>query len=443
MLRFGTDGVRGVANTELTPELVLALGRALGRVLAPTTVVVGRDTRRSGPLIEAALAAGLAAEGADVLALGVAPTPAVAWVAADRGVPAAVVSASHNPFPDNGVKAFGPDGRKLDDAAEARVEAEMRRLAADAAAAPPTRQAVEVGTLAGAADLVGSWAAAVAGSIGGRDLDGLSVVVDCANGAASAHAGPVLGSLGARVEVINASPDGTNINVDCGSTHPEGLAAAVLASGADLGLAFDGDADRCLAVDGTGRVVDGDQLIAALALDRQARGELRGGAVVVTVMANLGLRRALAERGIRVVETPVGDRHVLAALDAQDLVLGGEQSGHVIFRDLAVTGDGLLTGVQVLDLVRRAGAPLAEVVDAAMTRLPQVLRNVRVRGDGPSAVAGLADDLAAAEAELGDRGRILVRPSGTEPVVRVMVEADSESLAAALADRLAGRLDPA
>jgi phosphoglucosamine mutase len=436
VLRFGTDGVRGVANSELTPELVVALGRAAARVLPGSRYVLGRDTRRSGPLLEAALVAGLTSEGVDVLRLGVCPTPAVAWVAATEDVPGAVISASHNPFPDNGVKLFAPGGRKLDDELEAALEEELGRLLAGGRSEPPPSGAA-VGWAADDQTRLERWTATVAASTGGRRLDGLHVVVDCANGAASVVGPHVLRALGARVEVLHAAPDGTNINDGCGSTHPGDLQDAVVRTGADAGIAFDGDADRALAVDAHGGLVDGDQIVAIAAVDRKARGALAGGAVVATVMANLGFRRGMAAHGIDVVEVPVGDRHVLAALHDRGLVLGGEQSGHVIHRDLATTGDGLLTAVQLLDTLAHSGRPLAELADAAMTRLPQVLRNVPVRRPGPEVAAEVADEVAAASAELGDDGRILLRPSGTEPVVRVMVEATSLERAEAVADRLA------
>ena len=438
MLKFGTDGVRGVANSELTPELVLALGRAAARVLGGSRVVVGRDTRRSGPLLEAALTAGFAAEGVDVELLGVVPTPAVAWVAGEHGVPGAVISASHNPFSDNGIKLFAAGGRKLTDEVEDELEAELSRVLTDHP--PDARTGTAVGAvLAGGAD-VERWAESLRASIDGRSLDGLHVVVDCAHGAASEWGPQVLRSLGARVEVIHAAPDGANINERSGSTHPADLQRAVVDAGADLGIAFDGDADRALAVDGTGDLVDGDHLIAMCAIDRNARGALPGPAVVVTVMSNLGFRLGMQRHGIEVVEVPVGDRNVLEALAAGGYTLGGEQSGHVIFADLAATGDGLLTAIQVLDLVRRSGRPLADLAADAMTRLPQVLRNVTVPDRSVDVTALVAAEVAAVEEELGETGRVLIRPSGTEPVVRVMVEAPEEAQAASAADRLAARV---
>jgi len=404
-------------------------------VLGDRRFVVGRDTRRSGPLLEAALVAGLTAEGVDVATLGVAPTPAVAWLAAADGMAGAVISASHNSFADNGVKLFTAGGNKLSDEVEAALEAELRALL-DHASTATDRAGEEVGIVVDGAAEIERWAASVLASIDGRGLDGLRVVVDCANGAASAVAPRALRSLHATVEVLHDRPDGTNINADCGSTHPEALRRAVVTHGADVGLAFDGDADRVLAIDAAGRVIDGDQIIGICAIDRRDRRRLVDDTVVVTVMTNLGFRLGMAEHGIDVLEVPVGDRYVLEALAQRGLSLGGEQSGHVVFADLATTGDGLLTAVQLLDIVARTGRPLAELADAAMTRLPQVLHNVRVARKGMDVSAALAGDVAAVEAELGDHGRVLIRGSGTEPLVRVMVEAPTHEQAEAAAGRL-------
>ena len=421
-LRFGTDGVRGIANAELTPELVLALGRAAARVLGDGPFLVGRDTRISGPLLQAALSAGLATEGADVVDLGVLPTPGVAWLSAADQRPAAMISASHNPFPDNGVKFFQAGGRKLSDSIEARLEAELDHLIASPAA-DSRRTAADLGRLL-PGNGVDRYMAALSQSVGGRSLAGLSVVLDCGHGAASRVAPGVLAGLGADVTVLNDAPDGVNINHGCGSTHPESLQREVVARRAAAGLAFDGDADRVLAVDHTGQLVDGDQLIAICAVDRQARSRLPGDTVVVTVMANLGFRRAMADRGISLVETPVGDRYVLEEMERGGWALGGEQSGHIIFADLATTGDGVLTGLQVLDVMARTGRSLADLA-GVMTRLPQVLRSVPVatRGASIEASEDLTLAIKAVQAELGERGRVLVRASGTEAVVRVMVEA--------------------
>lgn len=455
-LRFGTDGVRGPADT-LTDDWVASLGRAAAAVFGPGPFVVGRDTRASGPRIAGALSAGLVAGGCTVVDLGVVPTPAVAWVAAAGNLPGAVVSASHNPWTDNGIKLFAPGGTKPDDATEQQLSALLPGSAADGLPSPahtvpvhtvPAHTAPASGGrddpgdagLATVDELVAGYLDHLAGSLDGRRLDGLSVVLDCANGASSAFAGDLFTGLGASVAVLHAEPDGRNINDGCGSTHMGDLAAAVVGSGADLGLAFDGDADRVLAVDASGATVDGDQMIAMLAIDMHRRQQLPGDAVVVTVMSNLGLRLAMADAGIAVVETPVGDRHCLAELEARGLVLGGEQSGHVILRHLATTGDGMLSGLQVAELVARTGRSLADLAADAMTRLPQVLLNVAVAGDAAGAVAAVSDDIDRMGASLGATGRILVRPSGTEPLVRVMVEAPDEALAAATAADLAARI---
>jgi phosphoglucosamine mutase len=432
--------VRGVANVDLTPELVVALGRAAARVLGPGPFLVGRDTRVSGPLLRAALTAGITAEGDDVVDLGILPTPGVAYLSAADGLPAAMLSASHNPFPDNGIKFFAAGGRKLTDDAEQALEAELDRVLDEG-----PRGDIPIGRDVGAITPgIGSrerYEADLIASLEGRRLDGLRVVIDCAHGAAFAVAPSVLERVGVHVTVLNARPDGTNINADCGSTHPQALQRRVVAEGAHVGLAFDGDADRVLAVDHEGRLVDGDQLIALCAVDRRDRKLLVGDTVVVTVMTNLGFRLAMAEHGIKCVETQVGDRYVLAAMEEGGWSLGGEQSGHVVFRDLATTGDGLLTGLQVLDVVARSGRPLAELA-AVMSRLPQVLRSVRVADrDGLEGADALWAEVRAAEASLGDRGRVLIRPSGTEPVVRVMVEAPTATDAEAVAARLSATVE--
>ena len=438
-LRFGTDGVRGVANVDLTPELAVALGRAAARVLGPDgPFLVARDTRRSGPMLEAALAAGLNAEGADVDVAGVLPTPGVAYLSQARGCAAAMISASHNPYPDNGIKFFARGGRKLPDAVEERVEDELDEILA--AGAGPGPSGADVGTVRRVANPTDAYVGHLMASLEGRRLDGLRVVVDCGHGAAFQAAPAVLARLGAGVDVRNASPDGCNINAGCGSTHPEALRAQVQAAGAHVGLAFDGDADRLIAVDERGGLVDGDHILAVTALDLRARGLLRHDSVAATVMANFGFRRAMAERGVRVVETKVGDRYVLEAMESEGLALGGEQSGHIIFADLATTGDGILSGLVLLDVMCRTGRPLSELA-SVVTKLPQVLRNVRV-GDraGLPAAEGFWAEVQAIEAELGGEGRVLVRPSGTEPVVRVMVEAPTAEAAERHTSRLADRL---
>ncbi len=428
-LSFGTDGVRGPAR-EFTPSWVAALGAAMVDVFGGGSFVLGRDTRESGPRIVADLTQGISAAGGSVVDLGVAPTPAVAWVAARDGVPGAVVSASHNPWADNGIKVFAPGGTKLDDGTESEL---ARALDAHLAASPVAGTSDSAGDGAATLD---AYVAHLVASIDGRRLDGLRVVLDCAHGAASALAPRVFTAVGADVTVIGNHPDGRNINENCGSTHLELLADTVVRLGADVGLAFDGDADRVLAVDGSGAVVDGDHIIAMLALDRHRRGVLVGSAVVVTVMTNLGFRLAMDEADIEVVETPVGDRHCLAALERRGLVLGGEQSGHVILRDLATTGDGMLSGLQIADLVVRSSQPLASLAATAMTRVPQVLHNVEVHGDRAALIDAIRPDVEAEQSRLGSSGRILVRSSGTEPLIRVMVEATDAGVAAEVATRL-------
>ena len=427
-LRFGTDGVRGPAS-EFTDALVVALGQAAAQVLGTSAFVIGRDTRESGERLERALGTGLRLGGAQPLSLGVVPTPAVAWVCAQRGVPGAVISASHNPWSDNGIKFFAAGGRKLSDELEAELENALDALVA---AGIEFDLSVDSNT---DTDAVTEWCDAVASSA--VAVTPMRVVIDCANGAASFVAPGIFRGLGLEVEVLHAQPDGRNINDACGSTHPEDLQRAVVASGAALGLAFDGDADRLLAVDERGELVDGDQLIALFARDLRERGELAGNRVVVTVMSNLGFRLAMDEQGIEVVETPVGDRHVLEALARTSSSLGGEQSGHIVFADRATTGDGVLSGVQLVDLVGRTQTPLSTLAAEVMDRLPQVLRNVRLEHRRDDIAEAIAGEIAAVEQSLGARGRVLIRLSGTEPLVRVMVEAPSLEQAEDAADNLA------
>ncbi|MFM7063712.1 MAG: phosphoglucosamine mutase [Actinomycetes bacterium] len=436
-VRFGTDGVRGPANEVLTAEVAVAIGRAAVRVFPATQVVIGRDTRESGPMLAAATAAGVTAEGADAVLLDVVPTPAVAAAAASRGVPGVMISASHNPFGDNGIKLFGPGGRKLSDAEQLAVEAQIEDLLSPGLHPGPAA----VGGVQSDLSALEEYASLVVSATEGRRLDGLRMVVDCANGSNSVVGPQVLRTLGAEVTVLSDRPDGRNINEGCGSTHPEALAASVVSRGADLGVAFDGDADRLVAVDHTGTVVDGDQIIALCALDLRSRDRLAHDTVVVTVMTNLGFRQAMAAHGITVVDTAVGDRYVLEAITAGGFSLGGEQSGHIIFGDLATTGDGLLSAVVLSDLVVRSGRPLAELADGAMTRLPQVLVNVRVATPMPDVADRLSAEIVEVAAELGDTGRVLLRPSGTEPVVRVMAEAATNEQAAAVAARLAAAVE--
>ncbi|MCB0881833.1 MAG: phosphoglucosamine mutase [Thermoleophilia bacterium] len=431
---FGTDGVRGVANAELTPELALSIGRALGTVLGGSgTVVIGRDTRRSGPMLEAALAAGITAAGADVRLVGVLPTPAIAEeVPASGAAGGAIISASHNPFADNGIKLVGPDGFKLADAQEAAVEAAM-----EADADRPVGAAL--GTIAADDDARGRYIGALCARFPTR-LDGVRVVIDCANGATVATAPEALGLLGATVIVTHADPDGVNINADCGSTHLGSLQRAVVAEGADLGLAFDGDGDRVLAVDEAGAVVDGDQILAILALWMKDAGRLPHQTVVTTTMTNLGFRRAMAERGVEVKWTDVGDRYVLAEMRRGGFVLGGEQSGHLINLDSGPTGDGLATGLMLLDALVEGGTRLAAAA-SVVTRLPQKLVNVPgVRKAELADAKGVWDEVRAFEREFGEDGRVVVRPSGTEPLVRVMVEAPTADACDAWCARIADRV---
>lgn len=433
---FGTDGVRGQANGLLTAPLALDLSVAAARVLVDRgeyaaerpLAVVGRDTRISGQFLEHAVVAGLASAGVDVLRVRVVPTPGVAYLTdalkADVGV---VISASHNPMPDNGIKFLARGGVKLDDAIEAAIEERMGEPWQ-----PPTGG--DVGRVTPYATPIQEYVAHLVATT--QPLSGLKVVIDCAHGAAS-EAGPLaLAEAGATVIAINAEPDGLNINEGCGSTHLGPLQAAVLEHGADAGFALDGDADRCLAVDANGEVVDGDQIMAILALGLRDAGRLHDDTLVVTVMSNLGLLRAMGEHGITVRQTGVGDRYVLEDMNAGGYSLGGEQSGHVIQRDHATTGDGILTALHVLERMVVTGRSLAQLA-AVMTRFPQVLVNVpgvdRTRTADPALVAAVAVE----ESELGDSGRVLLRASGTEPLVRVMVEAETQDRAQQVAGRLA------
>ena len=440
---FGTDGVRGLANGDLiTADLALGLAQAAATVLTQgrhaerrraegrrPRAVLARDPRISGEFISAAVAAGLASSGIDVLDAGVIPTPAAAFlvkdIQADFGV---VVSASHNPAPDNGIKFFAYGGTKLPDDVEDRIEAAL--------AAPellPT--GAEVGRIRRFADAEDRYLLHLLGTLDVR-LDGLHVVIDCANGAAAGISPQVFTDAGARVTVIGNDPDGININDGIGSTHLGPLRAKVLETGADLGIAHDGDADRCLAIDNTGATIDGDQIMAILAVSEKARGMLTDDTLVATVMSNLGLRLAMADHGIRLLETAVGDRYVLEALAEHGLALGGEQSGHIVFRRFSTTGDGLLTGLQLAAEVARTGKTLAELA-AVMTVYPQVLVNVRDVDGSRLDDAEVAEAVHGIEERLGDTGRVLLRPSGTEPLVRVMVEAADSTAAESLAEELA------
>ncbi|UXA08061.1 phosphoglucosamine mutase [Mycobacterium sp. SMC-2] len=434
---FGTDGVRGVANRELTAELALELGAAAARHLASgggpgrRVAVIGRDPRASGEMLEAAVIAGLTSQGVDALRVGVLPTPAVAYLTgaydADFGV---MISASHNPMPDNGIKIFGPGGRKLDDETEDRIEA---LVTAEAGSRPV---GAGIGRVIDAEDADDRYLRHLSKASTMR-LDGLTVVVDSAHGAASSVAPRAYRAAGARVIAINAEPNGLNINDNCGSTHLDSLRSAVIAHRADLGLAHDGDADRCLAIDANGELVDGDHIMVVLALAMREAGELASDTLVATVMSNLGLHLAMRSAGITVRTTGVGDRYVLEELRAGEYSLGGEQSGHIVMPALGSTGDGIVTGLRLMTRMVQTGSSLAELA-APMQTLPQVLINVRVADkDTAAAAPAVRTAVGDAEAELGDTGRILLRPSGTEPVIRVMVEAPEAEIAQRVANRVA------
>ncbi|QEW00822.1 phosphoglucosamine mutase [Microbacterium caowuchunii] len=442
MALFGTDGVRGLANGPLTADLALSLAQATAVVLGQgrsaearraagkrPTAVVARDPRISGEFLSAAVAAGLASSGVDVLDAGVLPTPATAFlisdIDADFGV---MVSASHNPAPDNGIKIFARGGVKLPDEVEQRIE-----YAIAGQKLQPTGP--HVGRIRRFADAEDRYVVHLLQSLP-HPLDGLHVVLDCAHGAAAGVSPDAFRDAGARVTVIGADPDGLNINDGVGSTHLDQLAVEVLRTGADLGIAHDGDADRCLAVDAQGNIIDGDQIMAILAVAMKDRGVLTKDTLVATVMSNLGLHRAMAERGIRVLQTNVGDRYVLEEMNAHGYAIGGEQSGHVIMSEFATTGDGLLTGLHLMAEMARQGKSLAELA-SIMTVFPQVLVNVKGVDRTRVADAGVSAAVAAAEAELGDSGRVLLRASGTEQLVRVMVEAENVEQAQRIADELA------
>ena len=423
-MRFGTDGIRGHYPDDVSEVVAYRLGRAVAATLGGT-VAVGADTRSSSPSLARAVLAGLRAGGATAVNLGIFTTPGVAVIAQRHGWSGVVVSASHNPYEDNGLKVLGVGGAKLDPTIEAQIEEALT-----AAPVPDTTDFPEVVVDANAAH---EYSAHLR-SLVPADLAGLHVVLDCANGAASGFAPAIFTETGARVSVLHAEPDGRNINANCGSTHPASLVEAVRATGADLGLAFDGDADRLIAVDANGTVRDGDDLMVLFALDFHERAEHDGG-VVVTLMSNLGLKRALARAGVPLVETDVGDRNVAMALDERGWPFGGEQSGHLIFRDLAPTGDGLLTGLLLCDLVRRRG-PLGDQADASWRRVPQVLINVARDRYDDEGTRALFEEARVRFDVHPDDVRLLIRPSGTEPVTRVMIEA----LDAAFVDEVAATL---
>ncbi|MBV0894143.1 phosphoglucosamine mutase [Microbacterium sp. NC79] len=440
---FGTDGVRGLANGSLTADLALSLAQATAVVLGQgrsaearrqagkrLTAVIARDPRISGEFLAASVAAGLASSGVDVLDAGVIPTPALAFLVADMDADFGVmVSASHNPAPDNGIKIFAHGGVKLPDEVEARIEAAM---------AGPKLQPTGggVGRIRRFADAEDRYVVHLLQSLPHK-LDGLHVVLDCAHGAAAGVSPETFRDAGARVTVIGADPDGLNINDGVGSTHLDNLADAVIAHGADVGIAHDGDADRCLAVDANGKIIDGDQIMAILAASMHERGILPEDTLVATVMSNLGLHRAMGERGIAVKQTGVGDRYVLEEMNRGGFGLGGEQSGHVIMAKYATTGDGILTGLHLVAEMARQKKTMAELA-GIMKIYPQIMINVRgVDRDGVAGDAVIADAVATVEGALGDTGRVLLRPSGTEPIVRVMVEAADKATATAHASALA------
>ncbi len=435
MSLFGTDGIRGLANVDLTAEIALDVAVAAAHILVENSndrprAIVGQDSRASGEFLEAAVVAGLTSAGVDVYRVGIVPTPAVAYLVASTGADLGVmISASHNPMPDNGIKLFQRGGEKLADDVEALVEARIGEPWQR-----PTGAAV--GRVINDDQLVDKYIAHLLSTID-VSLSGLKVVVDCANGASSFTAPVALSRAGAEVIAIANTPDGWNINDGVGSTHLDYLRNAVLKNGADVGIAHDGDADRCLAIDATGAEIDGDVIMAILAKGFKAQGKLKANTIVGTVMSNLGFMHAMAESGIEVVTTAVGDRYVLEAMLQSDFNLGGEQSGHVIMRDHANTGDGLLTALQLLAEVKRSGQTLQEL-SRVMVRFPQVLINVKnVAKERLASSTAIADAVKAAETELGSNGRVLLRASGTEPLVRVMVEAQSDAVAQSVASKLA------
>ena len=426
---FGTDGVRGVAGSELTAELALEIGRAAGSHLNGGPVLVGRDTRRSGSMLSAALQAGFNSVGIDTVDVGVLPSGGISYLTTNTGATmGAIVSASHNPAEDNGIKLLAARGTKLPDSVERELEERMRSRGHQTALGGSIGYRME--NHEGYHQYLDHLLSASRYS-----LNGLELAVDCANGAAYQVAPELFERLHAETRVFHAEPNGRNINDGCGATHPEFIAKV---GAGRIGLAFDGDADRLIAVDEDGRVANGDVIMAIVARHLKAQGRLKGNLVVATVMSNLGFRKSMAEAGIEMVETPVGDRHVMDAITARGALLGGEQSGHVIFADMAQTGDGLLTAVQLLNVVAGTGKELRQLRADTITEYPQVLVNVRIeRGVDIAELTELWDEVEVVEEELGEEGRVLVRPSGTEPLVRIMVEASSQERASGYADRLA------
>ena len=451
MLTFGTDGVRGEFGKELTETYAANLAEVAAQILQCKKVVIGRDTRESGSALEDAIAEALTRIGVEVQLMGVAPTPAIAFAAHKHGVVAIAITASHNLFQDNGIKIFAAGGLKLSDDQQASIEREM--IARDSAVRDGARTKSDASNkiasdnkklVAERPELLREYCDWLV-DLAPRDaFKNLHIALDCANGAFSYVAPEVFSKLGATVTTVNATPDGRNINLQCGATHPSALVEVVKSVGANFGVAFDGDGDRLIAVDDKGQIVDGDHLLAISALDMKTQGTLRGNKVVVTVMTNIGFHKAMKSAGIEVLTTPVGDRSVLLALEENSLSLGGEQSGHIIYRDFATTGDGLLAAIKLAAVVVESKKTLNEVAVNAMTSFPQVLINLRIakRVEGVDSI--FRSEIEAAEKALGESGRVLVRASGTEPMVRVMVEAPqqevAEQVAATLADAISARL---
>ena len=455
MLKFGTDGVRGKFGSELTENYVANLAVVVAEVLDAPKVLVGRDTRESGSVLEAAITRALTTAGVEVGLMGVAPTPAIAFAASTQNAVSISITASHNPYSDNGIKVFGRGGRKLSEAEQQQIEHELvsRLGSSPTGDSHDKNSSVEANKAAKTvrstrptdqASLVQEYCEFLLDAVGRVSLKDLHVVLDCANGAFSKIASTVFVGLGAKISTINDNPDGRNINLDCGATHPAALSAAVRNAGANFGVAFDGDGDRLIAADENGSIVDGDHLMAMSAIEMKKNGVLRNNSVAVTVMTNIGFHRAMKTNGIAVVTTPVGDRAVLVALEENDLVLGGEQSGHIIYRDLATTGDGLLAALVLARMLVGTRLKLSEIASSSMTSFPQVLRNVKVSKQVSEGERSFAPELALGERLLGQDGRVLVRASGTENLVRVMVEATeqsvAESVAAKLVDSITSRL---
>ncbi len=440
---FGTDGVRGIANLELTCERAMQIGRATAEVLSGgkrylPTVLVGMDTRISSEMLASALTAGLCSVGADVINLGVVPTPAVAYLVGKYKAHAGImISASHNTFDFNGIKIFNEYGYKLEDELEARIES----IVLDGTPEPKLASPENIGRVTYATNAVKDYVDHLVSSVH-CSLEGVNVAVDCANGSASRTAAQLFERLGANATILSSEPNGTNINDGCGSTHLENLKAYVVEHGLDAGIAYDGDADRCLCVDGEGNEIDGDMIMAILALDMKSRGKLGKNTVVGTIMTNFGFAKFCEANGLRFVATKVGDRYVLEEMLLEDYYLGGEQSGHIIFRDYSTTGDGQLTSIQLLSQLKRTGVKLSEAAKV-MTRYPQFIVNIKTSAEGKLAFFtdhAVKEIIEEAKAKLGDTGRLVTRPSGTEPLIRVMTEGEDEALARSVAEDTAARI---